>query len=88
MPARGGEDVDLPVVGPAAKGVGIDAEESAGLAESEPVAALAGSGLRRNTVNLGETGRAHQGAHLPDPATVSAPVVAPATSSAAGSRTA
>ncbi len=55
MPAWGGEDVDLPVVSPAAQRVRIHAEDSAGLAEREPVAALAGSGLTRNAVNLGES---------------------------------
>jgi hypothetical protein len=61
MSAGRGEDLDLPVVCPAAQRVGVDAEETAGLAEREPVAALAGCGLRRNEVNLGE----------PDPQVVS-----------------
>jgi hypothetical protein len=39
--ARSGEDLDLPVVGPAPQRVRVDAEHPAGLAEGEPVAALA-----------------------------------------------
>ena len=56
MPARGGEDIDLPVVSPAPQRVGIDAKNAAGLAKGEPVAAFAGRSLSRNTVNLGESG--------------------------------
>jgi hypothetical protein len=41
MSAWRGENVDLPVVGPPAERVRIDTEQSAGLAEGEPVAALA-----------------------------------------------
>src|SRR5437879_9323839 len=55
MTARGGEDVDLPVVRPAAQRVRIDAEHAAGLAQGEPVAALAGCGRSGNAVNLGES---------------------------------
>jgi hypothetical protein len=62
MPSRSGEDVDLPVVSPAAERVRVDAEQSAGFTEREPVAALAGSGLCRNTVNLGETHNDHPAA--------------------------
>src|ERR1700716_649292 len=36
MAARGLKDVDLPVVSPAAQGVGIDAEDAARFAEREP----------------------------------------------------
>src|SRR5258706_4855429 len=56
MSARRGEDIDLPVVSPAAEGVRIHAEHSTGLAEGEPVAALACCGRCGNTVNLGEPG--------------------------------
>src|SRR5213593_1384857 len=55
MTAGGGEDVDLPVVRPAAQRVRVDAQNPAGLAEGEPVAVLAGCGRSGNTVNLGET---------------------------------
>src|SRR5258706_667331 len=58
--ARGSEDVDLPVVSPAAEGVRIHAEHSSGLAEGEPVATLACCGRCGNTVNLGEPGEAHR----------------------------
>src|SRR5438128_7928194 len=37
--ARCGEDIDLPVVGPAAKGVGVDAEDPARLPQRQPVIA-------------------------------------------------
>jgi len=53
------EDFDLAVVGPASERVRINAEKSAGLAEREPVAALAGRRLSGNTVNLGETHAGH-----------------------------
>src|SRR3977135_1676471 len=43
MAARGLEDVDLPVVGPAAQGVGIDAEDAARFAEREPERARQGA---------------------------------------------
>jgi hypothetical protein len=90
MATRSREDVDFSVVRPAAQRVGIDAEQAAGLAEGEPVAALARSGLSRNTVNLGESGRADQRSFIysPDAATVSPPAVALAISPTSGSRTA
>src|SRR5207245_6250215 len=49
-----GEDVELPVVGPAAESVRIDAKEAARLAERQPIAAR--EGFRGDAVNLGETG--------------------------------
>src|SRR6185503_3186574 len=55
--ARRGEDVDLPVVSPASQRVRIHAEHATGLAEGEPVAALARCCWNRNTVNLGEPGQ-------------------------------
>ncbi len=36
MPTGGVEDVDLPLVGPAAQRVRVDAEDAARLAEGEP----------------------------------------------------
>jgi len=52
------EDLDLPVVSPAAQRVRIHAEHAARFTEGEPIAALTGVRLRRNTVNLGESGAA------------------------------
>src|SRR2546427_3308300 len=68
VPARCGEDIDLPVVGPAAKGVGVDAEDPARLPQRQPVIALE----RRcfgDTANLGESQTPRRGwlmAHFDD----------------------
>jgi len=55
MAARCGEDLDLSAVGPAAKRVGVDAEDAARLPQRQPVTVLERRRLG-DTVNLGETG--------------------------------
>src|SRR5438477_12008605 len=54
MAARCGEDLDLSAVGPAAKRVGVDAEDAARLPQRQPVTVLERRRLG-DTVNLGET---------------------------------